>query len=141
MTDAGERDEIINGGKWSIINSTDALTFKQMRNVRLYIDTGVVKRQRTDSVLEKHFDLRDFAVEAEIWLTEPELVTWVGYTTQSNNLPPKKLFLITGTDEQGNGATMSSDFYLTKLHFIAPEEGFSWYEIRLESEGGVAGSA
>lgn len=141
MADAGELNEYVNAGKVTITNSTDALTFKQLSNIRISIDTAVTKRQRTDSVLEKLVDLRDFIIEGEIYLTEPELVTWVGYTAQTNNKLPEKLFLVTFTDEQGNPTTISSDFILTRLQYVAPEKGYVIYTIRLDSVGGVVGSA
>jgi len=140
MADAGELTEYVNAGKVTITNSTDALTFKQLSNIRVFIETAVTKRQRTDSVLEKLVDLRDFAIEGEIYLTSPELVTWVGYTSQTNNKLPEKLFIVSFTDESGNPTTLSSDFILTRLNFIAPEKGYVIYSIRLESVAGVVGS-
>jgi len=139
MADAGEYAEFVDSGNVKITNDQSLDEFKQLFNIQIFIDTPMTKHQRTDSVLEKLFDLRDFAIEADIYLTEPELQTWVALTVQTDNKPPNRQYTVTFTGDNAAATTITGDFYLTQLHFISPEEGYSTYHIRLESDdGGVA---
>jgi len=137
----GELAEFVNSGNVSLTNTTDADLVKQLHNVKAYIHTDVTKRQRTDSVLEKLKDLRDFAIEADIWLTEPELVLWVGYTVQTNNNPPSKTFTIPYTADNGNSTTLASSVFVSDLNYIDNGEGDVNYHVRLESETGSVTAA
>ena len=136
MADAGELAEFVDSGNVTLTDNQSGDVFKQLYNVRAMIDIAVTKHQRTDDVMEKLFDLRDFAIEADIYLTEPELVTWVALTAQTNNRMPNHTFTVTFTGDNSSATTLSGDFYLTQLHFMASEEGYANYHIRLESDVG-----
>ena len=138
---AGELSEYVNSAKCTLQNATDSLTFDQMRNVRVFITNDVTKRRTTARTLEKLFDLRDFAMEGEIWLTEPELVTWVGYTAQTNNNPVSKSWTATFAAENGNSTTITGTMRISRLHFLIQEEGVALYDFRLESVDGAVASA
>ena len=138
MVDAGELNEFIDSGKVSLINATDSLTFKQLRRVRPSIaPLNVIPIQTISNTIDKHFDLRNFWIDAQIWLTEPEIATWIGYTTQTLNLPVSKSWQVTHTDDQGTTSTLSGTFRLASLVFSSEEEGYSVYDVRLESVDGV----
>jgi hypothetical protein len=137
---AGELSEYVNSARCSLTNNTDSLTFDQMRNVRVFITNDVTKRRNTAGTLEKLFDLRDFAMEGEIWLTEPELVTWVGYTTQTNNSPVSKSWEAQFVAENGNTTTINGTMKVSRLNFLIQEEGAALYDFRLESVDGSVGT-
>lgn len=137
----GELAEYVDSSNVSLTNTTDADLVKQLHNVKAFIHTDITKRQRTDSVMEKLKDLRDFAIEADIWLTEPEVVLWVGYTVQTNNNPPSKTWTISYTGDNGNSTTLASSCFLADLNYIDHGEGYVNYHVRLESESGSVTAA
>jgi len=137
---AGELAEYVNSARCSLTNTTDSATFDQMRNVRVFITNDITKRRSTAGTLEKLFDLRDFAMEGEIWLTEPELVTWVGYTTQTNNNPISKSWQAAFVAENGNTTTISGTMRVSRLNFLIQQEGAALYDFRLESVDGSVGT-
>ena len=137
MADAGEQIEFVNSGNVSLVNATDSATFKQLYNLRVSITQNVVTKQTISNLLDKHFDLRDFVVEGDIMITEPEIATWIGYTVQTNNLPPAKSFQIIFTADNGNTSTVSGTFRIKDLFYEIPEEGDANYHVRLESVDGA----
>jgi hypothetical protein len=138
---AGELAEYVNSAKCSLNNVTDSLKFDQLRNVRIFITNDVTKRRTTARTLEKLFDLRDFAMEGEIWLTEPEVVIWVGYTAQTNNNPTSKSWNVTFVAENTDTTTITGTMRVSRLNFMVQEEGAALYDFRLESvDGAVAAS-
>lgn len=140
MADAGELTEFVNSGKVTLTNVTDSLTFKQLYNVQIKLITDVIKRHLTNNALEKFFEPRDFVIEADIMLTTPEIITWVNWTTQTNNLPDSHSWRVSFTPDTGTAVSISGTFRLSQLFFIAPEEGDCNYHIRLESIDGTPGS-
>ncbi|MDH3833828.1 MAG: hypothetical protein OES34_06670 [Nitrosopumilus sp.] len=92
-------------------------------------------------VWDKQFDLRDFAVEGQIWLTEPELVTWVGYTVQTTNRPPAKSWKVAFTGDNTAITSITGTMRVSNLTFVSEEEGYSWYNVRLESVDGAVAAA
>lgn len=139
MADAGEYAEFVDSGNVKLTNDQSGDEFKQLYNLQVFIDTAFTKRQWADNTLEKLFDLRDFAFEADIYLTEPELATWVTLTAQTDNKPANRQFTMTFTGDNSAATTITGDFYCTQLHFISPEEGYANYHIRMESDdGGVS---
>ncbi len=141
MADAGELAEYVGSGQISLTKTTGSLVFKQLHNIQAHIHTTVTRRQRTDSILEKLKDLRDFWIDADIWLTEPELVTWVGYTVQTNNNPVSDTFTITYTADNTSSTTLADAMFVTDLDFIDNGEGYANYHIRLESEDGTVSAS
>jgi len=114
-------------------------TLMSVLNTRLIF--GESPPELVISVLEKLKDLRDFHMEGDIWLTEPELVTWVGYTVQTNNNPVSDTFTITYTADNTNSTTIADAMFITDLNFIDDGDGYAIYHIRLESEDGTVTAA
>ena len=141
MADAGELAEFVGSGQTTLTKTTGTLVYKQLHSIQAHIHTDVTKRQRTDSVLEKLKDLRDFWIEGDIWLTEPELVTWVGYTVQTNNNPVSDTFTISYTGDDTNSTTLAGSMFITDLDFLDNGDGYDIYHVRLESEDGVVTAA
>lgn len=142
-TGAGEISEYVNSSNITLTNATNSLLFKNMFNVRVFITSAVTKRQLTNDSIEKHFDPRDFAVEADIFVTEPELATWISYTVQTNNLPDAKSFQVNFPDGAAtpNSTVVSGTMRLST--FVASGQGNddALYHIRLESVDGAVGVA
>jgi len=139
MVDAGELAEYVNAGNVSFTNVTDSQTYKQMYRAKVFITQDIITNQTISNILDKHFQLRDFAIEGDIWLTDPEIGAWILLTIQTNNLPPSKSFNIVFTADDGGTATLTGTFRVKDLIYDAPEEGDSNYHVRLESvDGAVA---
>lgn len=134
---AGELAEFVNSGKVSLVNATDTLTFKQMQNVRVFITQETVTNYTISNTVDKHFQPREFAIEGDIMITEPEIATWIGYTVQTNNLPPAKSFQVVFTADNGTSSTVSGTFRIKDLTYNVPTEGDTNYHVRLESVDGA----
>jgi len=137
MVDAGELLEYVNAGNVSFTNVTDSQTYKQMYRVKADITQDVIKKQTISNTIDKQFELRDFAIEGDIWITDPEIAAWVLLTIQTNNLPPAKSFNIVFTADDGGTATITGTFRVKDLIYNVPEEGDSNYHVRLESVDGA----
>ena len=137
---AGVLSDYVDSGNVSLTNVSDGEeVFTQLRRVRVFTESDVSKSQLTDDTLEKHFDLRDYRIEGEIWLTNPEIGTWIGYTVQTNNLPPAKSWRVTWKADDGGTNTTTGTFRVSRLSFVSEEEGYSLYDFTLESiDGAVA---
>lgn len=137
MVDAGELAEFVDSGNVSLVNATDNLTFKQLRRVRPSVKANVIPKQTISNVLDNRFDLRNFWIDAQIWLTEPEITTWVGWTVQTLNLPDPHSWQVKFTGDDGTTSTLSGTFRLSDLSWNSEEEGYSVYDIKLVSVDGV----
>lgn len=137
MSAAGERSEVVNSSRVRLTNNTASEFYKQMYNTVLFINSNVTIRQLSNDVLEKFFDLRDFALEADIIITEPEIPTWVTRTVQTSNNPPAESYSFDFTDKASNTTTLSGTFRLSQLNHNIPDRGLGNYHIRLESVDGV----
>ena len=137
MSAAGEESEFVNASRVRFTNATLGNFYKQIYNVSVFINAiNTTLRQLSNDTLEKLYDLRDFAIEGDIMVTEPEITTWVGLTVQTNNNPTAQSYQVAFTDENGNTTTLSGTFRLTQLNHNRVEEGAANYHIRLESIDG-----
>ena len=136
-SNAGERTELIDSGNIRLTNVTDNLHYNQLAQVHVTTVSDVTKRQRTDSTLDKFVDLRDMWVDGLIYLTEPEIVSFVALTVQTNNLPPARAWRIIYTADNGSSTQVDGSFYLTTFKFESEEEGYAIYRFHLESTNGV----
>lgn len=141
MVSAGELDEYVDSSGVKLENVTDALEFKQLHNIKHDVQVPTTIRQKTDDTLELLYDLRRFAIEGDVWLTEPEVVTWVALTVASNSRLPEKSWKITYTDEKTNATTLTGTMVLTQLVTIDPGVGSTNHHIRLESVDGAVVAA
>ena len=137
MVDVGELQEFVNSQHVALTNATAAETYKQMYNTIVDITSEVTIHQLTNSTLDKLFDIRDFAIEGDIMVTQPEIPTFVALTLQTDNLPPVNSWNISFTDELGNTSTLDSSFRLATLQYRIPDRGDANHHIRLESIDGV----
>jgi len=133
---AGEDVEMVDSGNITLTNTTDSLTFGKLRNAKLHITSDVIKRQKMNNTLDKHFELRDLYITAQLYVTEPEIATWIGWTAQTLNLPDAHSFGLAQTGDNGTTSTISGTYRLKDLTFSHDEEGYAVYDIRLESVDG-----
>ena len=134
---SGELLEYVNATNVSFTNVTDAQTYKQMYRVKVFITQDIIKKQTISNTIDKQFELRDFVIEGDIMITDPEIGVWILLTVQTNNLPPAKSFNIVFTADDGGTATITGTFRVKDLIYDVPEEGDSNYHVRLESVDGA----
>lgn len=134
---AGELTEYVDSGGVSL--SFNSTTYKQLHNLKVYVTADTTRRINSDSSIEKFTDPRDMTLEADIWLTTPELATWVNFTDQTNNKPTAYTGVVTFTGDGGTPAapTITGSFFLRDLTYIDPGMGYVNYHIVLESDDGT----
>ncbi len=131
-------DDIVNSGNVVLTNATDGNDYKFLFNVTPIIDAQVSKFQLDNSKWDKFVDLRDFAIEADMYLDASELATWISYTVQTNNLPVPKSFTIDFPDKNASTTTtLTGTFYVTSLRPSATDSRDANIHIRLESVDGL----
>lgn len=133
---AGEISEFVNSSNITLTNSSHSLLFKNMFNVRVFITADVTRRVLTDRTVEKRYEPRDYAIEADIFLTQPEIGTWVGYTS-SSTLPDLDTWLVAFPDKAGNRTSLSTNLRLKDLIFSGRGNDDTIYHVRLESDTGA----
>jgi hypothetical protein len=137
MSVAGELDETVNQGKVLLINTTDSEDYKQLHRMRVSITQQVIRNYTMSNTVDKHFQPRDFVVEGDIWVTEPEVATWIARTVHTNNLPDFKGFQIQMTADNGDVTNITGTFRIRDIIYDVPEEGDTNYHVVLESINGV----
>lgn len=97
----------------------------------------VHKRTRTDKKRHTYASLPDITIDADIWITQPEVVTLVGYHTLTNGDLPVKNWDFKMTAMDASTSTLRIGAKLTGIDFVAPENGGSWFHLVLTTTSGV----
>jgi len=91
MVNAGELTELINAVKVTLTNFTDTLDFGQLFNIRWRSFTPQNKKPRGDGTVEFLDGTPELSIEADIFLTTPEITTFIGYTKPTGTPPQLSL--------------------------------------------------
>jgi hypothetical protein len=139
MANAGENTERIDGWKVTLTNSTDTLDFGQMFVTRYRGMVRGIKKARGDGTRTRLDRTGERSITGQIWLTIPEITTFIGYNTPTGTPPqltPKNWDIgFTGMDETTDTIRISGVVEL--FEFEAPEKDGTWCVVGIDSVDGV----
>jgi len=88
MVDVGSQDNWVDTQKFRLTNTTDSLTYIQLTDVTLDLDSNVVKHQLSDDTIDNVFSLYMSSVQGNMWITNPEWTALVLLTVDVDGVRP-----------------------------------------------------
>lgn len=110
-----------------------------MYNLQWNGNVPQIKKARTDGTRTLLDRTPEITIEADIWVTQPEITTFIGYNIPTGT-PPQlvtKNWDVKFTALDNTQDTLRIVGKLNQLNFIAPENGGAWYHITITSTTGV----
>lgn len=99
MVNVGIQSNFVDTQNSILTNLTDSLTYTQLVDVTLDIDSTVTKHQLTDDSIDNVFSLYMNSLQGNMWITNPEWEALLALTLDVNGVRPSKIWTITWTDQ------------------------------------------
>lgn len=90
MSNVGSQDNFVDTQFSKLVNVTDGLTYIQLTDTILDIDSNVTKHQLTDDTIDNVFSLYMNSVQGNMWVTLPEWSALVNLTKDVAGVRPIK---------------------------------------------------
>jgi len=118
MVDAGSQDNFVDTQGSILTNLTDSLTYIQLTDLVLDIDSNVTKHQLTDDTIDNVFSLYMNSVQGNMWVTNPEWAALLALTVDVDGVRPSKSWTLSWTDQSNVIVTTAFNAQLKTLRPI-----------------------
>ena len=132
MVDAGVQANFIDTQDSILTNVTDSLTYKQITDITLDIDSNVTKHQLTDDTIDNVFSLYMNSLQGNMWVTNPEWPALLALTVDIDGVRPSKAWTLTWTDQSNTVVTTAFNAQMKALRPIDRGIGAVQLFFRLE---------
>ena len=132
MINVGAQANFVDTQDSILTNLTDALTYDQLTDLVLDIDSDVIKHQLTDDKIDNVFSLRMNSLQGNMWITNPEWAALLTLTIDVNGVRPLKEWTITWTDQSNIIVTTAFNAQMKTLRPIDSGIGALQLFFRLE---------
>lgn len=137
MVDVGVQANFVDTQKSKLTNLTDSLTYNQITDTVLDIDSNVVKHQLTDDTVDNVFSLYMNGVQGNMWITNPEWSALLALTVDVNGVRPSKVWTLEWTDQSNVVVTTAFNAQMKTLRPIDTGIGAVQLFFRLELDEAV----
>jgi len=120
-----------------LTNVSDSLTYIQLFNLTIDIDSNVTKHQLTDDTIDNVFSLSLNSIQGTMKVTTPEWAALVILTVEVNGIRPKKEWKLVQTNYSGVSITTTFNAQLKTLRIIDSGIGALDLFFRLEGDQSV----
>ena len=120
-----------------LTNTSDGLTYDQLTDLVVDVDSNVVKHQLTDDTIDNVFSLRMNSIQGNMWVTNPEWEALVELTLDVNGVRPSKVWTITWTDQSNTEVTTAFNAQMKTLRPTDRGIGAVQLFFRLEGDQAV----
>lgn len=137
MVDVGSQLNWVDTQKFRLTNVTDSLTYIQITDVTLDLDSNVVKHQLSDDTIDNVFSLYMSSVQGNMWITNPEWAALVLLTVDVDGVRPVKSWNLIQTDQSNTVKTATFNAQLKTLREVDRGVGVVQLFFRLELQEAV----
>lgn len=137
MVHVGIQSEFVDTQSSTLTNFSDALTFDQITDLILDLDSTVTKHQLTDDTIDNVFSLYMSGLEGNMWVTTTQYPALVALTVDVAGIRPVKIWQLSWTDQSSNTKTTSFSAQLKTLRPIDRGIGAIQLFFRLELQEAV----
>ncbi len=134
MVDAGLQANFVDTQDSILTNLTDSLTYKQLTDLVIDIDSNVAKHQLTNDTIDNVFSLRMISLQGNMWITNPEWAALLTLTVDVAGVRPSKVWTITWTDQSNTVVTTAFNGQMKTLRPIDKGIGAVQLFFRLEGD-------
>jgi len=138
MVNVGSQANFVDTQDAKLTNVTDVLTYIQITDLVVDIDSNVAKHQLTDDTIDNVFSLRMNSIQGNMWATNPQWAALVVLTVDVNGVRPTKIWQLEETDQSGTVVTTSLVAQLKILRKIRNNVGAVQLFFRLEGNQTVS---
>jgi len=132
MVNVGDQDNFVDTQNSILNNISDSLTYDQLTDLILDINSNVTKHQLTDDTIDNVFSLYMNSLEGNMWITNPEWAALLALTVETNGVRPSKGWTLTWTDQSNNIVTTAFNAQMKTLRPIDKGIGVLQLFFRLE---------
>ena len=132
MGNVGVQANFVDTQNSILTNLTDNLTYIQLTDLVLDIDSDVIKHQLTDDKIDNVFSLYMNSLQGNMWITNPEWAALLTLTIDVNGVRPLKEWTITWTDQSNIIVTTAFNAQMKTLRPIDSGIGALQLFFRLE---------
>lgn len=118
MGNVGLQDNFIDTQDSILTNLSDSLTYTQLTDLVLDIDSNVTKHQLTDDSIDNVFSLYMNSLQGNMWITNPEWAALLALTVDVDGVRPSKIWTLTWTDQSNVVVTTAFNAQLKTLRPI-----------------------
>jgi len=137
MAEAGIQDNFVDAQDSVLTNLTDSLTYIQITDLILDIDSNVTKHQLTDDTIDNVFSLYMNSMQGNMWATNPEWAALVTLTVDVAGVRPVKSWELKWVDQSNTSVTTTFNAQLKTLRPTDRGVGAVQLFFRLELEEAV----
>lgn len=137
MADVGLQDNFVDTQQFKLTNVTDSLTYLQITDVTLDLDSNVTKHQLSDDTIDNVFSLYMSGVQGNMWITNPEWDALVVLTVDVAGVRPIKSWNLIQIDQSNTTKTTTFNAQLKTLREIDRGIGVVQLFFRLELQEAV----
>jgi len=137
MVDAGSQANFVDTQSFKLTNVTDSLTYIQITDVTLDLDSNVTKHELTDDTIDNVFSLYMSGVQGNMWVTNPEWAALVVLTVDVAGVRPVKSWNLIQIDQSLTTTTTTFNAQLKTLREIDRGIGAVQLFFKLELEEAV----
>ena len=134
MVDVGTQSNFVDTQDVTLINLTDALTYKQLTDVVQDIDSNLTKHHLTDDTVDNVFDLYANFIQGNMWVTTGEWADLVALTADVNGIRPIKIWTLQWVDQSNNSLATSINGQIKTLRPIDSGIGAVQLFFRIEGD-------
>ena len=91
MVNVGSQANFVDTQQATLTNVTDSLTYIQITDQEINIDSTVTKHHLTDDTVDNVFDLYANYIQGNMWATTSEWAALVNLTVNVNGVRPTKI--------------------------------------------------
>lgn len=133
MVDVGSQSNFVDTQDAILTNITDNLTYLQVTDLILDIDSNVTKHQLTDDTIDNVFSLLLNSIQGNMWVTNPEWTALVVLTVDVDGVRPTRIWELKWIDQSGTSVTTFVSAQLKTLRPIDRGIGAIQLFFRLEA--------
>lgn len=137
MAAVGLQDHFVDTQDSILTNVSDSLTYTQLTDLVLDIDSNVTKHQLTDDSIDNVFSLYMNSLQGNMWVTNPEWEALLELTRDVDGVRPLKLWTLSWTDQSNIVVTTGFSAQLKTLRSIDIGIGSLQLFFRLELDEAI----
>jgi len=133
MVNVGVIDNFVDTQNSILTNMSDSLTYLQLFNLTVDIDSNVTKHQLTDDTIDNVFSLSLNSIQGTMKVTTPEWPALVTLTREVNGVRPIKEWRLEFTNYSNNTTTTTFNAQMKTLNIVDSGIGAIDVSFRLEA--------
>jgi len=134
MVATGVQANFVDTQNAKLTNLSDSLTYTQLTDLVIDIDSNVSKHELTDDTIDNVFTLRMISLQGNMWVTNPQWAALLTLTADVDGVRPSKVWTIEWTDQSNTVVTTAFNGQMKTLRPIDTGIGAIKLFFRLEGD-------